>query len=285
MLLADRWREYRLLDCGEGEKLEVWGGHTVVRPDPQAIWPRSNAAWDRADAVYRRSTTGGGEWLEGHRLPESWEIGYRELRFLIRPTDFKHMGLFPEQAVNWDWMDGLIRASGRPVRVLNLFGYTGGATVACAAAGAAVCHLDASKGMVRWAGDNIRINGLGEREVRYIVDDARAFVSRELRREKHYDAILMDPPSYGRGSKGEAWKIEKDLYALVADTVRLLSDKPLFFLLNSYTAGFSPQVPVNILNRLLIPAFGGRVSGEELGLPSAAEGTVLPCGIMARWVP
>lgn len=285
MLLAEDWKDYRLLDSGNGEKLEAWGGYTVVRPDPQAIWPRGTADWQGAHAVYKRSSSGGGQWLDASRLPESWEVRYGALRFLIRPTDFKHMGLFPEQAVNWDWMAERIRTAGRPVSVLNLFGYTGGATVACVAAGAAVCHLDAAKGMVRWAGDNIRANGLGEREVRYIVDDARAFVARERRRGKQYDAVVMDPPSYGRGAQGEPWKIEHDLFPLVREAATLLSSTPLFFVINSYTAGFSPTVLANILQLVLQKPLGGTITRDELGLAPAGGGPVLPCGIVARWKP
>ena len=280
MILADRWQEYTLLDTGNGEKLEQWGDFCVVRPDPQAIWPRGEADWSRAQAVYERSRSGGGRWKNSGRLQENWTIRYGDLKFLIRPTDFKHMGLFPEQAVNWDWMRDRIQKSGRAVKVLNLFGYTGGATVACSAAGAEVCHLDASKGMVRWAGDNIRLNGFEGNTVRYIVDDAKAFVARELRRGNRYDAIVMDPPSYGRGTKGETWKIEKDLYTLVADCVSLLTDRPLFFIINSYTAGFSPSVLENILKRLFK---SGTVTADEIGLPVAGSASVLPCGIVGRW--
>ena len=281
MILADKWKDFVLLDTGNGEKLEQWGVIRVVRPDPQAIWPRGGADWKNADAVYQRSSSGGGQWRDAGRLPENWTIGYRDLKFLIRPTDFKHMGLFPEQAVNWDWMQKNIKAQKKQIRVLNLFGYTGGASVACSAAGADVCHLDSSKGMVRWAGENIRLNGLEDNPVRYIVDDAKAFVARELRRGRKYDAIVMDPPSYGRGAKGETWKIEKDLYRLVEDCVSLLSDNPLFFIINSYTAGFSPLVLKNILNRLF---HTGTVTADEIGLPVGNTAAVLPCGIVGRWL-
>ena len=284
MRKADKWKDYRLIDASDGEKLESWGGVRLVRPDPQVIWKTPKGqGWKNADAVYHRSQRGGGEWEYKKKLPESWTVSYRELSFNIRPTGFKHTGLFPEQAVNWDLMDGLIKNAGRPVNVLNMFAYTGGATLACAAAGASVCHVDASKGMVQWARENAAKSGLSDKPVRWIVDDCEKFVEREIRRGKKYDAVIMDPPSYGRGPSGEVWKLEDSIYELVKLTCGVLSDNPLFFLLNSYTTGLSPSVMSYILGIILTPRFGGTVSADEIGLPVEASGLVLPAGSTAVW--
>ena len=284
MRKADKWKDYRLIDASDGEKLESWGGVRLVRPDPQVIWKTPKGqGWKNADAVYHRSQRGGGEWEYKKKLPESWTVSYRELSFIIRPTGFKHTGLFPEQAVNWDLMDGLIKNAGRPINVLNMFAYTGGATLACAAAGASVCHVDASKGMVQWARENAAKSGLSDKPVRWIVDDCEKFVEREIRRGKKYDAVIMDPPSYGRGPSGEVWKLEDSIYELVKLTCGVLSDNPLFFLLNSYTTGLSPSVMSYILGIILTPRFGGTVSADEIGLPVEASGLVLPAGSTAVW--
>lgn len=284
MRKADKWKDYRLIDTSDGEKLESWGGVRLVRPDPQVIWKTPKGqGWKNADAVYHRSQRGGGEWEYKKKLPESWTVSYRELSFIIRPTGFKHTGLFPEQAVNWDLMDGLIKNAGRPINVLNMFAYTGGATLACAAAGASVCHVDASKGMVQWARENAAKSGLSDKPVRWIVDDCEKFVEREIRRGKKYDAVIMDPPSYGRGPSGEVWKLEDSIYELVRLTCGVLSDNPLFFLLNSYTTGLSPSVMSYILGIILTPRFGGTVSADEIGLPVEASGLVLPAGSTAVW--
>ena len=284
MRKADKWKDYRLIDASDGEKLESWGGVRLVRPVPQVIWKTPKGqGWKNADAVYHRSQRGGGEWEYKKKLPESWTVSYRELSFNIRPTGFKHTGLFPEQAVNWDLMDGLIKNAGRPINVLNMFAYTGGATLACAAAGASVCHVDASKGMVQWARENAAKSGLSDKPVRWIVDDCEKFVEREIRRGKKYDAVIMDPPSYGRGPSGEVWKLEDSIYELVKLTCGVLSDNPLFFLLNSYTTGLSPSVMSYILGIILTPRFGGTVSADEIGLPVEASGLVLPAGSTAVW--
>ena len=281
MYLADGWKEYALLDAGNGDKLERWGDVTLLRPDPQAVWPMAAHA---ADAVYHRSGTGGGHWEYARPLPESWKIRYGELTFLVRPTGFKHTGLFPEQAVNWDWMQGLIKKraqQGRRVRVLNLFGYTGGATCACLSAGAEVVHVDAAKGMVAWAKDNAAASGLADAPARYLVDDCVKLVKRELRRGSRYDGVVMDPPSYGRGPNGELWKIEEQLYPLVSDCAGLLSEAPLFFLINSYTTGLAPQVLKNVLS-VALPK--GAAEAGEVGLPIRRGNLVLPCGASGRWV-
>lgn len=285
MRVSDKWRDYAVLDASDGEKLERWGKYTLIRPDPQIIWhtPRQDPMWRRADGRYVRSASGGGRW-EDSRLPPSWRISYRELCFALKPMGFKHTGLFPEQAVNWDFLDAKIRGAGRPVRVLNLFAYTGGATVACAAAGASVVHVDASKGMVAWARENAALSDLADRPVRYLVDDCTKFVAREGRRGRHYDGIVMDPPSYGRGPGGEVWKLEEKLYGLLSLCVPLLSANPLFFLLNSYTTGLSPSVMSYMLASTVgRAAGGGRVTADELGLPVADSGLVLPCGACAVW--
>ena len=283
MYIADGWKDYEVIDTGDGEKLERWGDVVLRRPDPQAIWPAEDkASWKQADAWYHRSSSGGGEWEFFRRLPEKWEIDYGRLRFWVRPTGFKHTGLFPEQAVNWDWMSGLIRGAGRPIRVLNLFGYTGGATVACASAGAHVTHVDAAKGMVQWAGENRQLSGVDEKSTRWIIDDALKFVRREQRRGSFYDGILMDPPSYGRGPGGEIWKLENELYGLVDACAQVLSGHPLFMLINSYTTGLQPAVLHNMLEKTVSRAHGGLVSADEVVLP-VTRGGVLPCGASGRW--
>ena len=284
MRIADGWKDYRILDTSSGEKLEMWGDVCLARPDPQIIWntPKGKI-WKKADAHYQRSNTGGGQWEFYHKLPEHWAISYKELRFQIKPTGFKHTGLFPEQAVNWDLFDRLIRQAGREIRVLNLFAYTGGATLACAAAGASVCHVDASKGMVAWARENASLSHLTEKPIRWIVDDCEKFVSREIKRGKTYDAIIMDPPSYGRGPPGEVWQLEERIYDLVQLCTGVLSDDPLFFALNSYTTGLSPSVMSYLLGVTVGKKFGGRVSADEIGLPVAQSGYNLPCGSTAIW--
>ena len=285
MWISDSWQDFEVLDCSRGEKLERWGSFYLVRPDPQVIWstPRQDPRWKRFDARYARSSTGGGHW-SAHHLPEHWCIRYRELTFQVKPMNFKHTGLFPEQAVNWDFVMDKIRKADRPIRVLNLFAYTGGATVACAKAGAAVCHVDAAKGMVAWAKENARISGLEEAPIRWIVDDCAKFVEREIRRGKTYDAIIMDPPSYGRGPGGEVWKLEENLYPFVKLCARVLSDKPLFVILNSYTTGLAPSVLGYILQMLVGRRFGGHVTWDELGLPCTDSGMALPCGATGRWM-
>ncbi len=289
MWIAKDWKDYEVLDTGGGEKLERWGKYVLVRPDPQVLWntPRKLPGWSRPNAHYHRSSKGGGEW-EFFDLPKVWQIGYKGLTFRLQPFSFKHTGLFPEQAANWDWFSELIRARkaakpDRPVRVLNLFAYTGGATLAAAQAGAAVTHVDASKGMVTWAKDNAAASGLSEAPIRWLVDDCRKFVERELRRGNRYDAVIMDPPSYGRGPKGETWVIEDNIYDFVKETAELLSDDPLFFLINSYTTGLQPAMMAYILGLTLTPANGGHVTADELGLPVTNTGLTLPCGAAARW--
>ena len=284
MFIADKWKDYAVLDVGGGEKLERWGEVLLRRPDPQVIWPAERPeAWKKAHAHYHRSQSGGGQWEMLKKIPESWTISYGPLRFLVRPTGFKHTGLFPEQAANWDWMSGLIREAGRPVQVLNLFAYTGGATMACLQAGAKVCHVDAAKGMVQWAKENAALSGLADRPARYIVDDALKFVQREQRRGHAYDGILMDPPSYGRGPDGQVWKLEDEVYGLVEECAKLLSDRPLFFLLNAYTTGLQPAVLRNLLQRAVVSRHGGAVDAQELCLPVEGSSRVLPCGASGRW--
>jgi len=285
MLIADQWKDYELLDTGYGEKLERWGRIVLRRPDPQVIWPRhlEEKEWNKADAHYLRSKTGGHYWEHNGKLPTDWTIQYKNLTFHIRPTDFKHTGLFPEQAVNWDWLTGKVRGASGPVRVLNLFAYTGGATVALAAAGAEVCHVDAAKGMVTWARQNAAVSGLADRPVRWIVDDVFKFVEREKRRGRTYDGIIMDPPSYGRGPRGEVWKVEEKLYEFTDACMDLLSDRPLFFLINSYASKFAPSVLANILKATVDRRSKGQVSCGEIGLPVSSSGLVLPCGIYGRW--
>lgn len=286
MYLCDQWRDYEVLDTGEGEKLERWGDVILRRPDPQVIWPKAEPnLWKQAQACYERSETGGGEWNFYQKLPERWTISLRELKFYVKPTGFKHTGLFPEQAANWQFMQDRIRRAGNGFpKVLNLFAYTGGATLACAAAGAHVTHVDAAKGMVLWAKENRDLTGLPEESTRFIVEDAKAFVQRELRRGNRYDGILMDPPSYGRGPNGEVWKLENELFGLVDLCAQVLSDTPLFFLINGYTTGFSACVLRNIAQRCLCERYGGKVEADELAL-KVSTGGVLPCGTTARWIP
>ena len=284
MWVSDKWRDYELLDCGRGEKLERWGNRILVRPDPQAIWdtPRTDPRWRRPDARYARSSSGGGQW-EKKDVPQQWKIIYGALTFQVKPMNFKHTGLFPEQAVNWDFAMEKIQNAGRPIRVLNLFAYTGGASVACAKAGASVCHVDAAKGMVAWARENARLSGLEEAPIRWIIDDCAKFVEREIRRGKRYDAIIMDPPSYGRGPGGEVWKLEDNLYDFVQLCAGVLSDRPLFVLINSYTTGLAPSVLGYLLNLLVASKYGGKCTWDELGLPVTATGLALPCGATGRW--
>lgn len=284
MYRADGWRDYAVLDTGDGEKLERWGSFILRRPDPQVIWPQQRPdEWAAADAWYHRSAKGGGEWTFARKLPERWALSYGDLRFHVRPTGFKHTGLFPEQAANWDWMGGLLRGvSGQRPRVLNLFAYTGGATLACAAAGAVVCHVDAAKGMVQWARENYALSGLPEDRTRWIIDDAMKFVQREIRRGSRYDGIVMDPPSYGRGPGGEVWKLEDKVFELVDAAAQLLSDTPLFFLINAYTTGLQPAVLDNLLRIAVTGRHGGFAEARELVLP-VASGGVLPCGASGRW--
>jgi len=285
MLLADKWIDYELIDTADGKKLERWGNVILNRPDPQIIWKkRTNAvAWKDANAEYHRSKSGGGNWEFKQALEDSWQIEYDNLKFNIKPMGFKHTGLFPEQAVNWDFMRSMIHNSNREIRVLNLFAYTGGATVACAYEGAKVVHVDASKGMVQWAKENATSSGLKDAPIRYIVDDCVKFVEREIRRGNKYDAIIMDPPSYGRGPKGEIWKFEDELYNLVSKCSQLLTEDPLFFIINSYTTGISHTIVANLLKMELLPEFGGCVLSDEIGLPITASGFVLPCGATTRW--
>ncbi len=284
MWIASDWQEFEVLDCSGGEKLERWGDYFLVRPDPQVIWstPRHNPKWKTRDASYSRSSSGGGAWNK-NRLPERWTVGYKDLTFNIKPMNFKHTGLFPEQAANWDWAMEKIRSAGRPVSVLNLFAYTGGATVACLKAGASVCHVDAAKGMVAWAKENAQSSGVLDRPVRWIVDDCGQFVAREIRRGHKYDAIIMDPPSYGRGPGGEVWKLEENLWGFVELCSQVLSDTPLFVIINSYTTGLSPSVLTYVCESIFTRKFGGRSHSEELGLPVKDTGLVLPCGATCRW--
>ncbi len=289
MWIAKDWTDYEVLDTSGGEKLERWGEYLLVRPDPQVLWntEKKLPGWRKPNAHYHRSSKGGGEW-EFRSLPKVWQIGYKGLSFRLQPFSFKHTGLFPEQAANWDWFSALIRERkaqkpDRPVRVLNLFAYTGGATLAAAQAGAAVTHVDASKGMVTWAKENAVASGLADAPIRWLVDDCRKFVERELRRGNVYDGIIMDPPSYGRGPKGETWVIEDCIYDFVAEAAKLLSDDPLFFLINSYTTGLQPAMMAYILGLTVKPSHGGTVVADELGLPVTATGMTLPCGAAARW--
>ena len=284
MWIADGWKDYELIDCGSGEKLERWGKYILVRPDPQAIWqtPRTDPRWNKANARYARSSTGGGQWAK-KELPARWTARYKELTFNIKPMNFKHTGLFPEQAANWDFCGNLIRKAGRPISVLNLFAYTGGATVACAAAVASVCHVDAARGMVSWARENAQSSGLSDAPIRYIVDDCGKFAQREIRRGHTYDGIIMDPPSYGRGPSGEIWKLEENLWPFVELVAQLLSDNPLFFLINSYTTGLAPSVLTYILETLVTRKHGGHTESQELGLPVTNTGLALPCGATGRW--
>lgn len=287
MWIADKWKDYELLDTSGGEKLERWGDYILVRPDPQVIWntKKEHRGWKKKNAHYHRSSKGGGEW-EFFSLPEKWTINYGKLIFGLQPFSFKHTGLFPEQAVNWDWMAGKIRErtdKGKAVKVLNLFAYTGGATLACAGAGASVTHVDASKGMVSWAKENAQLSGLSQAPVRWLVDDCVKFVEREIRRGNKYDAIVLDPPSYGRGPKGEIWKMEENIFPFLERLMLLLSDEPLFFLINSYTTGLQPAVLSYMLNLTAVNIFGGRVDSQEIGLPVSRKNIVFPCGASGRW--
>lgn len=289
MWTADRWKDYEVLDTSKGEKLERWGEYILVRPDPQVIWntKKMHEGWRKKNGHYHRSSRGGGDW-EFFNLPEQWKIGYdleigKRLQFHLKPFKFKHTGVFPEQAVNWEWFSKMIRETGRPVKVLNLFAYTGGATLAAAAAGANVTHVDASKGMVGWAKENARASGLEDAPIRWLVDDCVKFVEREIRRGNKYDAIIMDPPSYGRGPKGEIWKIEDAVFPLVELCMQILSDRPLFFLINSYTTGLAPAVLTYMLSLTVQKQFGGVVESQEIGLPVSDTNLVLPCGASGRW--
>lgn len=290
MWIANNWKDYEVLDCSNGEKLERWGDYILVRPDPQVIWdtPKTLKGWKKMNGHYHRSSRGGGEW-EFFNLPEQWTINYKSLTFNLKPFSFKHTGLFPEQATNWDWFSDLIskektkRDNDNPVKVLNLFAYTGGATLAAAAAGANVTHVDASKGMVNWAKENAVSSGLKDAPIRWLVDDCVKFVEREIRRGNKYDAIIMDPPSYGRGPKGEIWKIEDSIHSFVKLCTQILSDKPLFFLINSYTTGLAPSVLTYMIEIEVGKKFGGHVEAQEIGLPVSSNGLVLPCGASGRW--
>ncbi len=284
MIISNDWKDYEILDMANGEKLERWGDFKLIRPDPQIIWKNKSFPnkWNDANARYNRSNTGGGAWEYKKRLPESWQIKYKDLTFNIKPMGFKHTGLFPEQAVNWDWMIRKIKDSKREIKVLNLFAYTGGATVACLSAGASVCHVDSSKGMTNWAKENVESSGLRDKPVRFIVDDVIKFVNREIRRGNKYDAIIMDPPSYGRGKNGEVWQFENNISELIELCTEVLSDNPLFFLINSYTTGISSKVLANLLE-LNMKKYDGIISNGEIGLPMKDSNLVLPCGIYGRW--
>ncbi|OPA73238.1 SAM-dependent methyltransferase [Paenibacillus selenitireducens] len=285
MHLANEWQDYELIDTGGGEKLERWGDIILRRPDPQIIWPLENEThqWKQVHGHYHRSSSGGGQWDWKKEIPERWTISFDKLSFYIKPTSFKHTGLFPEQAVNWRWMMNKIQQANRPIKVLNLFAYTGGATVACAYAGAEVCHVDAAKGMVQWAKENVHLSGLGDRPVRFITDDVFKFVQREERRGNKYDAIIMDPPSYGRGPNGEMWKLEDNLYPFLQSCTRIMTDNPLFVQINSYTTGLSPTVLHNLLSMTMKERFGGSITSGEVGIPITNSGLNLPCGILGRW--
>jgi len=284
MWIADNWKDYEVIDTSNGEKLERWGKYILLRPDPQVIWntPKNTAQWQKLNGHYHRSSKGGGEW-EFFHLPNEWSIRYGDLTFHLKPFSFKHTGLFPEQAVNWDWFRDIIQKAGRPLKVLNLFAYTGGATIAAAKAGAAVTHVDASKGMVGWAKENAAASGLSNAPIRYLVDDCVKFVEREIRRGNTYDGIIMDPPSYGRGPKGEIWKIEESVYPFIQLTTQLLSKDALFFLINSYTTGLQPAVLTYMLSAAISQKRGGQVVSSEIGLPVTQSGLVLPCGASGRW--
>ena len=284
MWIADQWKDYEVIDTCSGEKCERWGDYILVRPDPQVIWDtgHDNPAWKKKNGHYHRSNKGGGEW-EFRNLPKEWTIQYRDLTFNLKPFSFKHTGLFPEQAVNWDWCAEKIKNAGRPVKVLNLFAYTGGATISAAKAGASVTHVDASKGMVGWAKENAVASGLADAPIRWLVDDCVKFVEREIRRGNTYDGIIMDPPSYGRGPKGEIWKIEESIYPFIELTAKLLKKDSIFFLINSYTTGLQPAVLSYMINTAIVSKFGGKVEAEEIGLPVSSNGLVLPCGASGRW--
>ena len=285
MNLANNWKDYEILDMADGQKLERWGNVILSRPDPQIVWKQKSfpEKWKQVNATYHRSKTGGGAWEYKKQMPKEWQIKYKDLVFNIKPMGFKHTGLFPEQAVNWDWMMNKIKSEKREIKVLNLFAYTGGATVACLSAGASCTHVDSSKGMVAWAKENVISSGLQEKHVRYIVDDVVKFVNREIRRENKYDAIIMDPPSYGRGANGEVWQFENNIYDLVELCTNVLSDNPLFMLINSYTTGISSTVLANILNLTVSKKYKGQVDSGEIGLPMTDSKLILPCGIYGRW--
>jgi 23S rRNA (cytosine1962-C5)-methyltransferase len=285
MRIADNWKDYELIDCSNGEKLERWGDVILVRPDPQIIWntKRTNPLWRQANAKYFRSNKGGGEWKLYKKIPKQWGINYKDLQFNVKTMGFKHTGIFPEQAVNWDFARDKIKNENRPLNILNLFGYTGCATLSCMKEGAKVCHVDASKGMVLWAKENAQSSGIADKPVRWLVDDCIKFVEREIRRGNHYDGIIMDPPSYGRGPNGEIWKLEDNLYSLIELCSKVLSDKPVFFILNSYSTGLSAGVMEYMLGAILKPKFGGKVSSDEIGLRASDNGLVLPCGSTAIW--
>ena len=284
MWIADNWKDYQVLDASGGEKLERWGNYILLRPDPQVLWntPKNAKEWKKLNGHYHRSNRGGGEW-EFFNLPEQWEIHYKDLTFHLKPFSFKHTGLFPEQATNWDWFSALIKKANRPIKVLNLFAYTGGATCAAAKAGASVTHVDASKGMVTWARENAKASGLENAPIRWLVDDCVKFVEREIRRGNHYDGIIMDPPSYGRGPKGEIWKIEEQIHHFIQLCSQLLSDQPLFFLVNSYTTGLQPAVLSYLVGTEIVSKHGGSVVSDEIGLSVKESGLVLPCGASSRW--
>ncbi len=284
MWYSENWRDYELLDASDGERLERWGKYILVRPDPQIIWKntKQHPLWSRADGIYRRSSGGGGGWVKS-KMPQEWTVGYGDLNFRIKPMGFKHTGLFPEQAANWDWFSRLIKNADRPIKVLNLFAYTGGATMAAAKAGAQVVHVDASKGMVAMAKENAQLCGLADAPIRYIVDDCKKFVEREIRRGNKYDGIIMDPPSYGRGPNGEVWKLEDNIDELITLVSRVLSDEPLFFLVNSYTTGLSPMTMGYIVDLKVTSKYGGYTEAGELGLKVSQSSLVLPCGASTRW--
>jgi len=285
MWIASNWKDYEVLDTSSGEKLERWGDYILVRPDPQVIWntPNDSYSWKKPNGHYHRSSKGGGEW-EFHDLPKEWTINYKELTFNLKPFSFKHTGLFPEQAANWDWFSDLIKKSNRNIKVLNLFAYTGGATLSATKAGASVTHVDASKGMVTWAKENAVSSGLSDAPIRWLVDDCTKFVQREIRRGNKYDAIIMDPPSYGRGPKGEIWKIEDNIFSFIELCSELLSDNPLFFLINSYTTGLQPAVLSYMLHTVLDKKYDGTVEASEIGLPVSSNNLILPCGASGRWI-
>lgn len=284
MWIADQWKDYEVLDASTGEKLERWGNYILIRPDPQVLWntEKNHPGWNKKNGHYHRSSRGGGEW-EFWGLPDEWQIAYRDLNFHLKPFSFKHTGLFPEQAVNWDWIAKIIKKAGRPVKVLNLFAYTGGATLAAAKAGAAVTHVDASKGMVAWAKENAASSGLTDAPIRWLVDDCIKFVEREIRRGSRYDGIILDPPSYGRGPKGEIWKMEENIYPFLERLAYLLHPDSLFLLLNSYTTGLQPAVLSYLISKTIGKTYGGRVTADEIGLPVTESGLVLPCGASGRW--
>lgn len=284
MWIADGWKDYKVLDCSDGEKLEKWGDYTLIRPDPQILWktPKTRGEWKKVSAHYHRSNKGGGEWTF-YNLPKQWNIRYKDLSFSLQPFSFKHTGLFPEQAVNWDWMRNIIDNSSRRLKILNLFAYTGGATIAAAKSGAEVTHVDASKGMVGWAKENAKLSGLAEAKIRYLVDDCVKFVEREIRRGSKYDGIIMDPPSYGRGPKGEIWKIEESIFPFIQKVSELLYEGSEFFLINSYTTGLQPGVLDYMLNTVIKKKNGGTVIADEIGLP-VENGLILPCGGSGRWI-